>query len=322
MVRKVLLLLEDFFGISPKESRGALLLIVVSMFCLLLPLGVKHLILARFQDASVPFSIQSLDSAAALLPEPMAAKGKSYGVSQPNSNSPEKAIHLTFFDPNQASVEALMDLGIPRFLALRMDNYRKKGGKFKRPEDVQRIYDFPPALYSQLKPYISIPTSEIDLSTFGSSSEGEVRSEPKAEPAFVKKKGNLIPFDINQADTAQLSQLKGIGPTRAARIIKFRDALGGFHATSQYSELYGMDSLSLSELRRLARVVSPPRQIPINKASAAELARHPYLRNRKLCEVIVRYREQHGPFASPESMKAIHILDENTLRKIAPYLSF
>jgi competence protein ComEA len=104
--------------------------------------------------------------------------------------------------------------------------------------------------------------------------------------------------------------------------VKFRDALGGFHSPDQYPEVFGLDSLALSELRRYARVQSPPRKIAINTASVEELTRHPYLRNKRLNEVIVRYREQHGPYANPESLRQIRIMEEVTLRKITPYLTF
>ncbi|WP_373515890.1 ComEA family DNA-binding protein, partial [Persicitalea sp.] len=74
--------------------------------------------------------------------------------------------------------------------------------------------------------------------------------------------------------------------------------------------------------RRYGRVQTAPKKININKVTPEELYRHPYFRNKKLNEVIVRYREQHGPYASPEAMKAVRILDEATLRKWEPYLSF
>ena len=52
-----------------------------------------------------------------------------------------------------------------------------------------------------------------------------------------------------------------------------------------------------------AKVQTPVRKTPINTASAADLDRFPFL-SRRQAEVIVNYRNQHGAYASPESLKA------------------
>ena len=63
------------------------------------------------------------------------------------------------------------------------------------------------------------------------------------------------------------------------------------------------------------------RRLRINQATEQELDAHPYVSPR-LAKVIVAYRVQHGNFGSAEELKPIKILDEATLRKLAPYLSF
>ncbi|MDB5240573.1 MAG: transporter, partial [Spirosoma sp.] len=129
------------------------------------------------------------------------------------------------------------------------------------------------------------------------------------------------PFDINTADTSQLIALKGIGSTLAARIVKYRDGLGGFITPEQFRDVYGLDSVALAELEKFGQIRSAPRKIPVNTASAEELDRHPFL-SRRQAQVIVNYREQHGAYTSAESLKPIRILDAKTIEKIAPYLEF
>ncbi|UFH57017.1 helix-hairpin-helix domain-containing protein [Spirosoma sp. KNUC1025] len=131
----------------------------------------------------------------------------------------------------------------------------------------------------------------------------------------------LQPFDINTADTAQLIALRGIGATLAGRIVKFRDALGGFISTDQFRDIYGLDSLALEELQKFGKIWSGVRKIPVNTATVEELDRHPFL-SRRQAQVIVSYREQHGAFTSAGSLKPIRILDARTIEKIAPYLEF
>ncbi len=329
MLRNLLLRIQDFFGISPAESRGALVLIVLSFGLIWAPTIFKWWVLPIFQDDTVPFTIEYLDSTAALLPDqasPFGGDGsfsrKSYGAS---SDDPSRPARLFAFDPNTATPDELQELGIPKFLALRIEKYRQKGGKFRRREDLQKIYDFPPTLFAKLDPYIVLPGEGQNEGVAKSNFEENQAREFPAAPARENKpyaRPAIAAFDINTADTTQLIALRGIGSKLSARIVKFRDALGGFHSTEQYAEIFGLDSLALSELRKYGRVQSVPKKLNINTVSIEELNRHPYFRNRKLNEVIVRYREQHGPYASAESMKAVRILDDATLRKWEPYLVF
>jgi competence protein ComEA len=326
MLRKILFRIQDFFGISPKESRGAFVLIVLSFMLIWTPTVFKWWVLPLFQDDTVPFTIEQLDSTAALIPESGSAYNTDRNYSEnevPYTRDGEKSAaptRLFAFDPNTASPAQLQELGVPRFLAQRIQKYREKGGKFRRKEDLKKIYDFPPALYGRLEGYIVLPGSSAELPK-PDANLGEGTLPPIRETKTLTRPVPVA-FDINTADTAQLATLRGIGSKLSARIVKFRDALGGFHSADQYSEIYGLDSLALSELRRYGRVQSLPRKIAINTATVQELNQHPYFRNRKLNEVIIRYREQHGPFASPEAMKAVRILDEATLRKMVPYLGF
>lgn len=320
MLNTLLRQIQDFFGISPKESRGALVLIILS-FCLLwAPTLMKRVILPYFEPEAIPFTLTQLDSTAALLTGSTTHETPDFNEDF-QSGIPTRQTRLYTFDPNTATIDQLQELGIPRFLAFRIQNYRNKGGKFKKKEDLSKIYDFPSSLYERLAPYVSLSG---ETPAPGSLSEANTGQEKLPLPAEIKAYGRptIAPFDINTSDTAQLASLRGIGSKLSLRIVKFRDALGGFHSVEQYPEVFGLDSLALSELRRYARVQSSPEKININTASADDLYRHPYLRNRKLNEVIIRYREQHGPFTSAESLKAIRILDESTLRKITPYLAF
>ncbi|WP_245859918.1 ComEA family DNA-binding protein [Spirosoma aerolatum] len=217
---------------------------------------------------------------------------------------------------------------MPRWLAERIEKFRSKGGQFRKKEDLLRIYDFPPELYDQLEPYITLKEAPPNQ-PFGSKPYSAETPTSTERPALSNRsapterpvKPVLQPFDINMADTSQLIALKGIGGTLAGRIIKFRDALGGFVSTEQYRDIYGLDSLALEELQKFGKIQSGVRKIPINTATADELDRHPFL-SRRQAQIIVNYREQHGAYTSAESLKPIRVLDAKTIEKLAPYLEF
>lgn len=333
-------LVRDYFGFSYKEARGFVVLIFLTLLCLLIPFLYRFVANDKPVDTSAADQ-RKLDSLVALM---QAEEAKQPKFADRYANDRDKTTAERFsepklfnFDPNTVSVAGWQQLGLPKWLAERIDKYRSKGGQFRKKEDLLRIYDFPPDLYDQLEPYITLNeavgsnrfagngfdrTSSAD--EFNKSAErGSAEPQRRTGPAFADRpaKPDLQPFDINTADTAQLIALKGIGSTLAGRIVKFRDALGGFVTPEQFGEIYGLDSLALGELQKFGQIRTAARKIPVNTASAEELDRHPFL-SRRQAQIIVSYREQHGAYTSAESLKPIRILDAKTIEKIAPYLSF
>ncbi len=209
------------------------------------------------------------------------------------------------FDPNQASQETLEQLGIPDYLAARMIRYREEGGVFRRKADVKKIYQFPEKLYLALEDFIELP--EISL--------------PARKPKEIRMKQRS--FDINQADTAQLSQLRGIGSVLSERIVKFREALGGYHSPSQWAEVYNISEMALEQLAKYTYIDEDfvPEKLKINTLEFKELMQHPYI-SYELTKAIFQHRQVYGPFTSAEDLKEVSLVDEKLQQKLLPYLSF
>ena len=129
-------------------------------------------------------------------------------------------------------------------------------------------------------------------------------------------------FDINTADEAQLSAIKGIGPVLSARIVKFRNKLGGFVRQAQYEEVYGLGPAVINRLKKYA-YISPsfcPKLLNINTVDVQTLAAHPYLTYQQ-AKGIVRYRKQHGRFPHVASLEVLVLMDKATLGKVKAYLT-
>jgi competence ComEA-like helix-hairpin-helix protein len=331
-------LIRDYFGFSHKEARGFIVLLFLTLLCLTIPFLYRLIADRNPVDTSVADQ-RKLDSLVALMQTEEAKQPQFADRSAKEKTTAEHFSEpkLFNFDPNAVSVAGWQQLGLPRWLAERIDKYRSKGGQFRKKEDLLRIYDFPPDLYEQLEPYIMLRQTgtaygkEDNQFADNRSAKSYEPYQPSDQPAFTTRNpsersakpsvAKLQPFDINTADTSQLIALKGIGSTLAGRIIKFRDALGGFVSTEQFHDIYGLDSLALDELKKFGQIQSAVHKIPVNTASAEELDRHPFL-SRRQAQLIVNYREQHGAYTSTESLKPIRILDAKTLEKIAPYLEF
>jgi competence ComEA-like helix-hairpin-helix protein len=137
-----------------------------------------------------------------------------------------------------------------------------------------------------------------------------------------KKTAPGVVIELNTADSAKLTELTGIGPSFARRIISYREHLGGFYKKEQLKEVFGLDSEKYAGLQAQVIVdASLIRKIKINKVNFDGLKRFPYLSFKQM-NAIIQFREQHGDYQSIDDMRNIAILNEEILKKIKPYISF
>lgn len=130
----------------------------------------------------------------------------------------------------------------------------------------------------------------------------------------------LLVVDINKADSAAWEALPGIGPTLAARIIRFREKLGGFYIITQVAETYGLPDSTFNKIQPSLRLDSGSlKKLNINQMDEKSLAQHPYIRY-KLARLIVQYRSVHGPFSLPEDLYNIPLVNDSIYRKLEKYI--
>lgn len=246
---------------------------------------------------------------------------------------------LTPFDPNALSAREWQQRGVPADVARRLVSYGQKAGGYRFREQLARIHGLEPALLARLTPFVQLPTREEMYARPARGESGAERpayTKPAgatsvtavpyggvtATSAYVRKPRVVQAFDLNTADTLTLMQLRGIGQRRAARIIELREKLGGFVSPAQLADVWGLDPALVDSLAKYGRIASDfrPRPLAVNSASVEELRTHPYVGPR-LARVIAAFRDQHGPFARPEDLKQIKILEEGTYEKLQPYLA-
>ncbi len=235
----------------------------------------------------------------------------------PDSEEEENAFHLQptnrnsftkgalfAFDPNLLAPDGWKKLGLNERNIKTIINYRTKGGKFYKADDLKKIWGLPDGFYDHVKAHISIS-----------------KEYPKSEKFIVateKKKSWTI--DINKADTSTLIALPGIGSKLANRILNFRDKLGGFYAIEQVGETYGLADSTFQKVKPFLFVSDEVKKFNINAVTKDDLKVHPYIKW-TLANAIVEYRNQHGNFKQLEDLKNITIIDEPTFKKIVHYLS-
>lgn len=323
MLSRIRFWVRDYFGFSQAENKGfwaVVFLLILLPFTALISYFLPSTWSSQLQDQT------KTDSLVALIEVKQQASKSNFYDDNDNRFSnrdhedfaPTKSFKLFPFDPNVISADQWKELGLPPFLAERIMKYRKAGGKFRKKEDLQRIYGLRPETYERLMPYIQFD----NVPATASLPENSTNTSTKTESLPEKPKPNAITqFDLNKADTTQLVKIRGIGSKLASRIIKFRDNLGGFYAENQLREVFGLDSTVIDETLKYAYVRSPLlRKIKINEVTAEQF-RHPYLKP-YIAKSIIAYRQQHGNFSSAKDLANIKLLDAKTLEKITPYLEF
>jgi competence protein ComEA len=81
------------------------------------------------------------------------------------------------------------------------------------------------------------------------------------------------PVHLNEASAAELCALPGIGPAKAARIVAWRQAHGGFRRVKDQRRVRGIGAKTVDRLRPLLTLESrPPAPSPPTAAAAAPAA--------------------------------------------------
>jgi len=220
---------------------------------------------------------------------------------------------LFYFDPNSLPPEGWARLGLREKTIRAIQNYLSKGGRFRKAEDVKKIYGLFPNEYERIAPYIRIAAADKPVAE-------TIYQKEEKKPVKTYTSGITV-IDINTADTTAFISLPGIGSKLSARIVNFRNKLGGFYSISQVAETYGLPDSTFQKIKPYLKLDnSSVRKININTATLDELKAHPYIRY-NLANPIIAYRKEHGSFTKVEDLKKVMVVTEEIYQKISPYLS-
>ena len=245
------------------------------------------------------------------------AKEDSIRKSQWKKKYPREAIEIRMqdFDPNTVDSSTLVHLGLKPWQAKNMMKYRAAGGKYRKAEDLKKLYGMTDSMYQALAPYIRIAREEKDSLRVDS-----VYTHTDSLPKWPEKKDTIL--NLRTADTTELKMIRGIGSYRAKQIVRYREQLGGFVSVEQLLEVKGMEDLEAdSILQHFVLDSVTVQQMNVNQAGVQRLAQHPYLRFEQ-AKALYELRRKKIRLHSILDLEAIECIDAKTLEKIAPYLNF
>jgi len=232
------------------------------------------------------------------------SSNESYNQSKTAEDKAETKTELFYFNPNVITELEWTKLGVSEKTAKSIQNYLSKGGQFRKPEDIKKIWGIPEPLANKLIPFVNIPEKKSNYE----------KEFPKKDERASKT------IDINKADSTAWESLPGIGPTLAKRIILYREKLGGFFDVSQLMEVWGLQDSVLQKSKNRLILGGEIKKIDINLATFEALKTHPYI-GYKSANAIINYRNQHGNFNRLEDIQKIVQIDEKSYNRFQRYLT-
>ena len=305
------------FIFSKKDRTGILVLLVVIVAVFI---SAKYIYPSIVKDESIANADITLATDSLLVRQNDYSKknnpNNDYNVDEGYQAYSKKSYNNTFsgtmfyFDPNTLAAEGWQKLGIKDKTIASMQKYLSKGGRFKEPDDLRKVWGLRDDEKERLIPYVRI--AAITQPTYTNN------YTPYEKKPFEKKV--IAPVDINAGDSAAFDALPGIGGGYSRRIINFRNRLGGFYKVEQIAETFGLPDSVFQKIKPLLKISgNDVKKLNVNTAKEEELKAHPYIRW-QLAKVITEYKKQHGDFKTLQDLKKIMTIDEETYNKISPYL--
>jgi competence protein ComEA len=240
------------------------------------------------------------------------------GSSITNSTSHSNENKLTSFNPNKVTVQELNSLGIPVKTASAWIHYLMKGGKFKQPADVKKIFGMNETLFNKIVPYILLEDERKELIT--------------ALPEIKLK----MAIDPNTATYEELTQA-GFSGKMSNTLIHYRATGKAFTSMNDLLKIYGMNDSLLQTLSSYIHFTEPIRSSPLiapamvlssattvsfdlNKADTTMLKSLPGL-GHVLASRIISYREKLGGYFSIDQLKEVYGLQDTTFARIRSRLT-
>ena len=321
--------LKSFFYLQRSDRKVILSLVILIMLCLI---------------TSV-FIGEQVTETSAVDGDSLVRKGYSTRSQQriPYEVVTESGKRLFAFDPNTATAEELLQLGLSEFQVRNILKYRSKGGVYRAPMDFARLYGLTRKQFRELEPYIRIGDDYQPASTLASVQSYIAQKEADkqaAHEAYEEYKATntykpyvhstrdtvLYPLKIKlgehinlvSADTNQLKKVPGIGSGWAKAIVNYGKRLGGYVATGQLLEIEGFPEEALPYFS----VVNPkPEKLNLNTLSLGKLRSHPYI-NFYQARAICDYRRLKGKLTSLSQLQLLKDFNAEAINHLRPYVEF
>lgn len=211
------------------------------------------------------------------------------------------------FDPNTATLDDLLGLGLSKHEAVSLLKYRAAGKVFRIPEDLALCYGISDSLYRRLAPWVRIGRKyAIAPEEYRT---GRILPEPLPPQ----------PFRIDTVSVRYLRAIGALSKRQAEAFVRWRD-LSGIYDMEELRDCYVVSDSVAAALEpyvifpeRKARPIEEP--IELNTADSATLRSVSGI-GPKTVVSILNYRERLGGFLRAEQLAEVPGVTERNYEKI------
>lgn len=222
--------------------------------------------------------------------------------------SEKDSISMAPFNPNFISDYKGYVLGMSVEEIDRLHAYREKERWVNSSEEFQQVTGVSDSLLQEIAPLFKFPDWR---QTSPAKQTGPKRAFSEA----------VVKQDVNTASAGELQQVNGIGEKLSARIINYRQSIGGFRSGEQLQDVYGLSPEVVERLLQRFEVRSAVREKQnLNTIQVIPLSELPYF-NYELARKVVSYRQSNGEFTSFEELRNIPGFPVEKIERIKLYLA-
>jgi DNA uptake protein ComE-like DNA-binding protein len=222
---------------------------------------------------------------------------------------------IYLFNPNFITDYKGYKLGMTVKEIDRLLAFRKKNKFVNSAEEFQDITKVSDSLLHKIAPFFKFPD-------WVNNKKESNKFKKYTNSAFAQKE-KIVVVDMNRATKEDLIKIYGIGEAISLRILKQKEALGGFVSMEQMQDVWGLSSEVIENLNAHFKIITLPefKKIDINNASLKELSQFYYFRY-ALAKEIVTYRSMKGDFNNIEDLTKIKGFPVDKAKIIDLYLDF
>jgi DNA uptake protein ComE-like DNA-binding protein len=194
----------------------------------------------------------------------------------------------------------------------RLLSHRSQGNYINSTEQFQEVTQVSDSLLNAISPYFKFPDWIQNPKT-------KKKYSPNTKNSDEDK--NYVQQDLNSATAEELMVIKGIGPTLAQRIIKYRNLLQGYSMNDQLYEVWNLDKEVANRVLERFIIIEMPniKKINVNTATFKEVLSIVYI-DYELTKTIFDYRDEVAELQSLEELKQIEGFPIEKFDRIALYL--
>lgn len=230
---------REYLNFTRKERNAIYVLLFVMIILIVLPYFFK----TNFTPPAIDQTLQAQLKKVSFIND--TGPGNKADYVTKDQMIPANVIKPFQFDPNTLDEAGWHKLGLRDKTIQTILHYRNKGGYFKNPEDIKKIYGLKKEEAAILIPYIKISGSKKTYASGQSLTKQSDQTLPSKSLPPTKIKN----LNINSATEEDWKSLPGIGEVLSKRIVKFRNSIGGFKSVEEVKRTYGLSDSVFQKIK-------------------------------------------------------------------------